>query len=188
VEPTFARMETRTRIPPLNELPSLEVARQSGQPWCNRGRPCRHGHLAPWNWRHGYCRTCLYEKQARYEKTEFGRAAQRAAQARYQASDKGRTFEQNYQPTEAVRAYNRAYAAERYAAEMAATPGWLNDEQKAQILAIYRDAASRDTLHHVDHIVPIKGNAVCGLHVPWNLRVIPAAENLSKGNRFKGGW
>ena len=39
-------------------------------------------------------------------------------------------------------------------------------------------------LHHVDHIIPLTSNTVCGLHTPENLRVIPALHNQRKGNRY----
>ena len=69
-----------------------------------------------------------------------------------------------------------------------ATPKWLSQKQLEDMKRIYRLSArvtkESGKSHHVDHIVPIKGKNVCGLNVPWNLRVIPATMNIKKGNKY----
>jgi hypothetical protein len=65
-----------------------------------------------------------------------------------------------------------------------ATPPWLTADHKKQIRGFYLEAASRTGEWHVDHIVPIRGETVCGLHVPWNLQILPGDDNRRKGNAF----
>jgi len=71
-----------------------------------------------------------------------------------------------------------------------AKPKWLTDDHLFMIEEIYelRDLRSELTgvVHHVDHIVPLRGQNCCGLHVPWNLQVISAMDNLSKSNSIEG--
>lgn len=75
----------------------------------------------------------------------------------------------------------------RKLAQISATPKWLTPDQVKQMQAIYikSEVITRETgvKHNVDHLYPIKGKNVCGLHVPWNLVVIPATENNRKNNR-----
>ena len=79
--------------------------------------------------------------------------------------------------------------SERRARKLQATPNWLTEGQKDQIRRIYKVrekvSVKTEVEHHVDHIVPLQGENVCGLHVPWNLRVIPKPLNLSKGNKHE---
>jgi hypothetical protein len=69
-----------------------------------------------------------------------------------------------------------------------ATPLWLTPEQLYNMQCTYKVAAQLSETSsqkwHVDHIVPIRGKDVCGLHVPWNLQVLPAKMNMQKGNRI----
>jgi hypothetical protein len=74
-----------------------------------------------------------------------------------------------------------SYKAKRRATLRQAMPPWLTQDQILQIRAIYAEAKrlSDETgiPHDVDHIVPLAGKIVSGLHVPWNLRAIPKIEN-----------
>jgi len=78
--------------------------------------------------------------------------------------------------------------AKRHAAKLQATPSWLNELQIPEIESFYVEAArlTKETgiAHHVDHIVPLQGKEVRGLHVPWNLQILTAEENHKKGNKI----
>lgn len=82
----------------------------------------------------------------------------------------------------------RFYTAKRRASELCATPKWLSHQQLQQIQEFYNTSNHMTVFHeekyHVDHIEPLIGKTSCGLHVPWNLQVLPAVVNLSKGNKL----
>jgi hypothetical protein len=68
-------------------------------------------------------------------------------------------------------------------------PTWLSGDEKWMIEQAYELAALRTKLFgfqwHVDHIIPLNGKRVSGLHTPYNLQVIPAIDNLRKSNRME---
>jgi len=69
--------------------------------------------------------------------------------------------------------------AKRRAGRLKAVPAWAN---MSAIREIYRQA--RELGMHVDHIIPLKGKLVCGLHVDNNLQLLAPADNMRKRNRF----
>lgn len=104
-----------------------------------------------------------------------------------------------YKNREHKREYDRRYGQEnldkinfqsskKRARKRNAVPGWLTKEHFNQIKEIYykRRILTIQTgiEHHVDHIVPLANKFVCGLHVPWNLRIITAEENMKKHNNL----
>ena len=77
------------------------------------------------------------------------------------------------------------YSAKRHVAKLNAVPKWA--DRKA-IRLFYKEAArlTRETgiKHEVDHIVPIQGKLVCGLHCEANLQVLTKQQNISKHNKW----
>lgn len=82
-----------------------------------------------------------------------------------------------------------AEASKRRARKLNATPPWLTEDQQKAIVEVYTHARDCELVsgesYHVDHIIPLQGKNVCGLHVPWNLQVLPADVNIAKGNRYE---
>lgn len=85
-------------------------------------------------------------------------------------------------------AKHAAYQKKRQGYKSKATPSWLTNDQVKDMISIY-DLAYECTLitgdkYEVDHIIPLKGKTVCGLHVPWNLQVLPSDINRRKSNKI----
>jgi 5-methylcytosine-specific restriction endonuclease McrA len=82
----------------------------------------------------------------------------------------------------------RAWAMKYHASKLQRTPNWLTEDDFWMIEQAYEIAVKRTqatgVMCHVDHIVPLQGENVSGLHVPWNLQVITEVENKQKGNRL----
>lgn len=81
----------------------------------------------------------------------------------------------------------RSWAMHYHASKLQRTPKWLTEDDHWMIEQAYDIAVKRTkatgVMFHVDHIVPLQGASVSGLHVPWNLQVITEIENKRKGNR-----
>lgn len=82
-----------------------------------------------------------------------------------------------------------AHEAKYRSKKINATPNWLTELDLAKIESIYALAKTLERLdgkkRHVDHIVPLRGKIVSGLHVPDNLQILTADENLSNNNKWE---
>ena len=181
-----------------------EEAKKAGEQFYFTGKPCSNGHICK-RWVSGGCYECQLvlrrknmaktratrgeEVKAR-KKVEYERNKDRRAPARKRYAlanvDKLRDAAKKYsQEKPEVR---REINATRRARTRNATPPWLTKEMRAEIKALHAEAnalkAKFGVTFDVDHIVPLDGRHVSGLHVPWNMRVITQAENRSRPKVF----
>lgn len=170
------------------------------------GVPCLRGHQTPRNAKFGYCITCRNEDQAKYraEDPERYRAyhatwlskqpkKERKTRRKEDGPDtKARrrkmARERNRKWMHENRDYRRAQNKARKANKKSHVPKWLTLADKKEIAAIYLRARDYTEIvgveYEVDHIVPLRGGVVCGLHVPWNLQVLTREANLRKANKL----
>ena len=87
------------------------------------------------------------------------------------------------------RLYQATYSPMRRALKLNATPEWLTEDDLDVIQWVYEMREERTNatgvMHHVDHIVPLKGENVCGLHVWWNMQILTATDNVRKNNKWE---
>lgn len=81
-----------------------------------------------------------------------------------------------------------AITARRRAAKLQRTPKWLTKADYLQMRLLYELAQGLEietgVPHHVDHVIPLQGELVSGLHVPGNLQILSSKENCAKSNRW----
>lgn len=177
-------------------------------PYYFTGEPCKNGHISKRKTSNSGCHECkkvtdaarrqtseyknmMRELQAHRRKCPEISAKESIAQSERRKTEsyreKVRPFNRGYKRSN--RAKFNAYDANRRAAKIERTPGWITEANNAAIMATYDKARllTKETgiEHHVDHIIPLQGSLVSGLHVPENLQILTAAENLGKSNSFR---
>lgn len=177
-------------------------AKKTGNKYYFTGKPCARGHIALRKTK-GTCIECMKEdwaidnaKRAEKPKSEAAKAAGRRYYEKNKEAVKARA---SARPDEEKRRHKLAYKEanpELYKALTSvrkrrhrnATPKWITVEQKQSMRQLYLEAQRLTKLtgerYVVDHVVPLINPDVCGLHVPWNLRVMTQEENLRKSNKL----
>ena len=169
------------------------------------GIPCKHGHITLRKTK-GTCMDCLKieweETNAKRALLPKSEASKKAGKKYYENNKEVVKLRAQSRKPEAIMKYRRAWQKNnpelvkadnkhRRTKHKQATPKWLTQEHKAQIKQFYLDAMLVSKVtgvpYAVDHIVPLRGELVSGLHVPWNLAVITREENSKKSNRVAIG-
>jgi hypothetical protein len=174
---------------------SQKEAKFIGAPRYFTGIACKREHIAERYSNGGHCVECdnaRIKPPAQRKKISI-KYYENHKQKCMEASNKWRKASgKSYQYTKTSRLNNPGAVnflnQKRYAAKLKRTPPWLSQDHLNQIKNFYIESAELSKLlgvwHEVDHIVPLQGTTVSGLHVPWNLQILTAKENSMKGNRF----
>jgi 5-methylcytosine-specific restriction endonuclease McrA len=183
-----------------------EEAKKTGSKYYFTGQPCKHGHISLRKTK-GACLECLKVEWAKGNETRAeyfkqynqSEASQKAKKEYYERNKEqviaraaARPVEQRRLHREKYKAQNpelyKAFTSVRRRRHKNATPKWITPEQKLAMRNLYLKAQELTKIagerYVVDHIIPLISPDVCGLHVPWNLRVITQEENLKKSNKL----
>lgn len=124
-----------------------------------------------------YYQSGAYKKsKEKYRKSSKGKDSI----SKYNSSDKRKLSNKKYRQTEHGRCIGRFFESKRRAAKLQRTPIWADLEA---IKEVYKNCPVG---HEIDHIIPLRGNNVSGLHVFENLQYLTQTENRKKANKYEG--
>ena len=164
-----------------------QQALKDGLPRYFTGKPCCRGHVVERYTHNKTCCECANEKANASKRKNRKKYVEHAKNWKKANPEKVRQFQLRANRKNPGRR-NFWTATYRSAKDLRA-PLWLNEGHELEFASVYAYCAGLRKAgldYHVDHIVPLRGETVSGLHVPWNLQVILGSENTSKGNRFNG--
>jgi hypothetical protein len=154
---------------------SKNIKRKSGyQIWC---KSCHASNLKTW-------RESNRDAQRVWGRKNYNKNRDKYIASMTKWRESNRDYFKQYQREHL--AENCAKVMRRYANKLKATPPWMTSEQNKEIETFYKVCKWLNDwkleTYNVDHIIPLQGKNVCGLHVPWNLQILTEYENKSKGN------
>lgn len=132
------------------------------------------------------CKSCTANSGKAWREANKSRKKNTDFNYRATYKDKIATYQRKYYQTNKPK-YLEAFFR-RKTAKLKAAPSWLTQKHLEEISYIYPLRQEVNSLsdyeYEVDHIIPIQGKTVCGLHVPWNLQLLPKEVNRAKSNKF----
>jgi 5-methylcytosine-specific restriction endonuclease McrA len=152
------------------KLISRQKAIEQGLTRYFTGLPCKHGHIAQKQLSNRTCIECLLIKKRQWSNLP-------------DVKEKGLERLKNWDNP----AKHLARTRKRQASKLQRTPAWLTSENHSLMADYYQMAKELELIfpwkQHVDHILPLQGKLVSGLHTPLNLQILSEASNLQKSNK-----
>ena len=153
----------------------------------NTGKPCKHGHYEDRRVSDRVCMACDRVNKKTFAQNNKDVMAER--KRKFYEQNKENILLQKQEYRKSNKGKINALVAKRKQHIKQRIAKWITRDDIWMIKEIYDLAMERTKLHgfqwHVDHIIPLQGKFVSGLHVPENLRVIPWIDNIKKKNKFE---
>jgi len=158
-------------------------AKQDNKKHYFTGIPCKNGHIDKRQTNDGVCMACAREKFAKWVQLNREKFLERKFLTNEKRRIQAKLFTKQWKLKNPEK--RNALEANRRAAKLQRTPSWADKEQIGMWYSVAEVLSRGGVEFHVDHIVPLQGKEVCGLHSHDNLQVLPWFENLRKSAKLK---